>query len=291
MVQADAHSAAEVLEADASPAVKRVYEDIRAALRVPLVNLVFRDLARYPDFLELAWRQLHPNMQTVYAERQADGIRARAVDGVAALGAAPSLDNAQARATLSVFHYVNPKLLIAVAALRAAVGGQYPKLEELPAGAKRQIPAGLPEGAPEIRMVDPAAEGPAREVLAEIREATGVQIVNSDYRALAQWPEYLTEAWGALRSLMATDGYRSITRELRLMAERSILGLPFRIEVNPHVMRLCGLDESEIDDIRATLDRYHRALPGLIANVSYLSAGAVGPERARQSPFPIVPGR
>jgi hypothetical protein len=140
-------------------------------------------------------------------------------------------------------------------------------------------------------MVDPDAEGPAQSVLAEIRAATGVPQVNSDYRALAHWPDYLAQAWTSLESVRAQDGYRSITRDLRLIAERSILGLPFRIEVNPHVMRLCGLDESEIDDIRATVDRYYRALPGLIANIAFLSVGALGRESARQSPFPVETSR
>jgi hypothetical protein len=133
MVQANAHPATEVLEDNATPEVKRVYDDIKTALRVPLVDLVFRDLARYPDFLTVAWRQLHPNVQSIYFERQADRVRARAVDAVATWSSAPAAPDDELRATLEVFHYVNPKLLIAVAALRAAVGGKYPKLVELPA--------------------------------------------------------------------------------------------------------------------------------------------------------------
>jgi hypothetical protein len=291
MVQSDAHPAAEILEDNAGPAVKHVYDDIKTAFRVPIVNLAFRDLARYPDYLELAWRQLHPNVQTVYVEEQADAIRARAVEGVAQLGSAPPLEDESARTTLAVFHYVNPKVLLGVAALRAAAGGQYPKLEELPADAKRQIPTGVPDGVPPVEMVDPAAEGPTRALLSEIRDATNMLLVNSDYRALAQWPSYLELAWRAIEAIRQQAAYRSLERELRLMTESAILVLPFRIDVNPHVMRLCGLDELQIDDVRSTLERYYRELPSLIANIAFLTVGALGRDRARESPFPVTLSR
>ena len=287
MVRTDAHPAAAVLEDNSSPLVKRVFDDIKSALRVPLVHLVFHDLARYPDFLELAWRQLHPNVQTVYFEQQADFVRARAVEGAAGLGSPLPLDDDGARSTLKVFHYVNPKLLLAVAALRAAAGGQYPKLEELPRDAKAQIPTGVPADAATITLVNPDAEGPAQPILQEIRAVTGIPSVNSDYRALAQWPEYLVRAWTSLQAARAQDAHRSLEREIRLMAEQAVLVLPFRIEINPHVMRLCGLDEEEIDDVRATIERYYRALPGLVVNMAFLSVGAFGRADAARSPFPI----
>jgi hypothetical protein len=287
MAPSDAHPAAEVLEENAAPSVKRVYDDIKAAFRVPLVNLVFRDLARHPDFLQLAWRQLHPNVQTVYFERQADLLRARAVEVASGLGTAPPLEDEEASTTLQVFHYVNPKILLAVAALRSAVGGQYPKLEELPAAEKRKVPGGVPTGAPEIMMVDASVEGPSSALLSEIRAATGVPLVNSDYRALARWPDYLTEAWRCLRAARAEESFVRREREIRLMAERAILILPFRMDVSAHTMRLCGLDEQSIDEVRSILNLYYRALPGLIVSIAFLSIGALGAERARQSPFPV----
>ena len=120
-----------------------------------------------------------------------------------------------------------------------------------------------------------------------IRAVTGVPSVNSDYRALAHWPEYLGRAWASLQAARAQDAYRSLEREIRLMAEQAVLVLPFRIEINPHVMRLCGLDEEEIDDVRATIERYYRALPGLVVNMAFLSVGAFGRADAARSPFPI----
>jgi hypothetical protein len=287
MVQTDAHPAVEVLENNASPAVKRVYDDIKPALRVPVVDLVFRELARYPDFLIVAWRQLQPNVQTVYFERQADAIRAEAAAGVAAWSAAPAPSDDAALATLGVFHYMNPKLLIAVAALRAAAGGQYPKLEELPPEEKRRIPDGVPDGAPSITLVDPDASGAASETLADVRAALGLHLVTDDFRALAQWPGYLQQAWSSLRPLVPTAEHRALQRRLRLMAESAILVLPFRVEINPHVMRLCGLSEGELDDIRSILDRYYRLLPGRIADIAWLSVAARGHDQARRSPFPI----
>lgn len=290
MVSTDAHPAAAVLEDNETPVIKRVYGDITSALRVPIVDLVFRVLATYPDYLQLAWRQIQPNVQTVYFERRADTIRAAAVEGVTAIAgsAPPALPDPAIADVLRVFHYVNPKLLIALTAIRAGTNGQYPKLEELPRDDKRQIPTGMPEGMPAITLVDPAiAPDEVRAVFDDIRATLGTDVLNSEYRALAQWPGYLVDSWQALKPVIATPEYRGLVRGLRLMAEESILVLPFRVELTPHTLRLCGLSETDIDAVRATVDRFYRLLPGLIANIAFLSAGALGKEEALRSPYPV----
>lgn len=283
----DALSISEVSEADAKPPVKGVYDDIKATLRVPVVNLVFRVLATQPDYLQLVWQNLRPNVCTSFFESRADAIRAAAVERVSELGAAPAAPPDVAD-TLRVFHYVNPKLLIAVAAVRAATNGQYPKLGELPADEKRQIKTGIPSGAPALTLVDPTtAEPRVQTVLADIRTTLGLEQLNSDYRALAQWPDYVDAAWAGLKPHTQGGEYRRFERELRLMAEEAILDLPFRIDINPHVMRHIGMDERELDWARSTLDRFYRMLPGLILNIAYFAVGAFGGVDARQSPYPL----
>src|SRR5205085_1790875 len=107
----------EVLEEHAEGNVKGIYEEIKKTFRVPLVNLVFRVLAGYPDYLQVAWRQLQPNVQTVFFERRADEVRRYAVEAMSSLGTAPQpVEREQIAPVLHVFHYVNPKLLLAVGA-------------------------------------------------------------------------------------------------------------------------------------------------------------------------------
>lgn len=278
----------EVAEADAQGAIKIVYDDIKSTLRVPMVNLVFRVLATYPDYLQLAWRQLKPNLGTVYFETQADSLRSQAVQHVTALGTGPAVDTADIADVVRVFHYVNPKLLLVVAALRAASNGQYPRLEELPASEKRQIPNGIPAGAPTITLIEAEdADEATHATLEDIKATLQLDRLNSDYRALAAWPDYLTSAWQGLKPLVSRPEYLAIQRELRRSADRAAMILPYRVEINPHIMRLCGLSEEDIDGIRATLDVFYGLLPGLIANLAFMATGALG-TRAGDSPFPVT---
>ncbi len=288
MAETAEHSTSEVLEEFAEGNLKGIYGDIKATFRVPIVNLVFRVLATEPDFLGTAWRQLHTNLQTVYCEEQADLIRSVAVQAVSAMGSAPGSGGADTDAVLQVFHYVNPKVLLAVGALRAASSGQYPKLAELPAAQKRQIRSGVPSSMPAtITMVDPASAEPAvRAIFQDIQSTLALPAVNSDYRALACWPEYLQVAWQSLKPLVTTPEYRQAQRDLRRMVEEVILALPFRMDINPHTLRHCGLSERQLDWIRSTLDAYYALLPGLVLNIAYLTVGSMGAETAARSPFP-----
>ncbi|MGH2448483.1 MAG: halocarboxylic acid dehydrogenase DehI family protein [Chloroflexota bacterium] len=285
MVQAPA----EVAEAEAEGKVKATYEDIKSTLRVPVVNLVFRLLAAHPDFLETGWVELKPNAQTVFFEQQADAIRAVAVDAVAGLGQAPAAPDDEARKVLAVFHYINPKLLLAVGALRAATRGQQPKLSVLSADQKRQITPGIPSGAPaRIELVDATnAVPPLSVVFADIQTSLGVDVINTDYRALANWPAYFEQAWAAVKAILDEPEYQRALWEMRQYVEEAVVALPYRMDLNPHVLRQAGLGESDLEAVQDILTSFYRLLPGLIANVAFLAAGAVGSDGGR-SPFPAT---
>ena len=45
-----------IMPDQASEQIRPIYEDIQRSLRVPIVNLIFRTLANYPDYLEHMWK-------------------------------------------------------------------------------------------------------------------------------------------------------------------------------------------------------------------------------------------
>ncbi len=58
-------------EEDASPQIRKVYEDIRRTLGLPFVNTDYRAFARWPDFLCAFWEVLKPIVESpVYHESQ-----------------------------------------------------------------------------------------------------------------------------------------------------------------------------------------------------------------------------
>lgn len=284
-----AQAVAEVPEAGADAKIKGIYDDIKQTFRVPIVNLVFRVLATHPDYLQIAWRNLKPNAQTLYFEERADELRALAASVAAGFGQAPSpAPRDEVAPVLRVFHYVNPKLLLAVGALRSATYGLQPKLMELPSDAKRQFSSGIPEGLTEINMVDPdTPDEHLAAIFADIKSTLGLSLINSDYRALACWPDYLDSAWAALKPIVARPEYRQLQRDLRARTEEAVAAFPFRMDLYPHALRHSGLSEADIDAVQSTLDRFYRLLPGLVANIAFLTIGVDGNAGAARSPFPV----
>src|SRR5262249_31484148 len=62
----------EVSEAEAQGRVAEIYEEIRRAVGLPVVNLVYRHLAVEPERLQAVWAELRPNLTTLEAERLVD---------------------------------------------------------------------------------------------------------------------------------------------------------------------------------------------------------------------------
>jgi Halocarboxylic acid dehydrogenase DehI len=278
----------EVSENEAEGKIKQVFEDIKATLRAPTVDLVFRVLATQPDYLQVAWTALKPNAQTVYFEERSNDIRAAAVHGAAGLGkTVTSPGFTQAAGVVRLFHYVDPKLLLAVSALRAATNGSRPRTMELSRDEKRQIAPGLPQDAPTATVVDGAElDVRARRLLEDIKTTMRMPAVGDDFRALAQWPDFMEGVWGALRPLVLMPEYRQVQRRLRSVTEEAILGLPYRMDLAPHALRHSGLSEFQIDAVRRLLDQFYKALLATVPAIAYVAIGTEGRHAAMNSPFP-----
>jgi hypothetical protein len=284
-----AHSASEVLEEYAEGDIKGIFDDIKKTFRVPVVNTVFGALATEPDYLRVAWRQLHTNAQTVYFESRADDIRQFAVISMSEIGElrTPASD-ASVEGVLNVFHYVGAKLLLAIAALRSSMLGQLPRAAILPAAEKRQVLPGIASDMPTIEMVHTdTRDERLQRIFGDIKSTSPAGVVSSEYRAMAKWPDYLEGAWSAVKPRMSTVGYLRATRQLRWMADEAVLGLPFRVETTPHTLRHAGLSEKQIDHVRTMLDQFYRDISHSVANVAVFTTGIEGRSRALENRYPV----
>lgn len=284
-----AHSASEVLEEYAEGDIKGIFDDIKKTLRVPIVDMVFGMLATEPDYLRVAWRQLHTNAQTLYFEARTDDLRRFAVHSMSEIGElrTPASDDS-IPGVLRVFHYLDAKLLLAVSALRSSILGQLPRAAMLPAAEKRQIVPGVAPGMPTIEMVHTDTKDERlQRIFDDIRAASPAGVVSSDYRALAKWPDYLEGAWSAVKPRMSTPAYRRATRQLRWMADEAVLGLAFRLEATPHTLRHAGLSERQLDHVRTMLDQFYREISHAVANVAVFTTGIEGRSGALESRYPV----
>jgi hypothetical protein len=68
-----------IMPQQADSRIEPIYQDIQKSLRVPIVNLIFRALANYPDYLQQAWPQVGSLARLQAFEEAADALRGHAL--------------------------------------------------------------------------------------------------------------------------------------------------------------------------------------------------------------------
>jgi hypothetical protein len=282
-----------VAEYDASDEIEELYHDIRQTLRVTGVNLLFRALAGYSNALPVIWQALHPVVSMRDFEQAADLVRAKAVALASAMdpvGAAKSITLGPSQAyqvqkALALYHYINPKLLVMVSALRSALEDQKEASDRQGRGLfAGTVPRGEPSG---MYPMDMVSEEPDDEQVAvlfkEITDRYALSSINSDYRTLALWPDYLEAAWRSLRRCSRTSVYDHAIQALQEDVRAQVQSLP--------VVALPRVEfEERIPDAAAVKEKianFERILPPLILNVALMSLDWHPTEILIPSPFPL----
>src|SRR2546425_9769018 len=145
-----------------------IYELVTRKVRVGRVPLLFKALAA-EKALGPCWTALRPAIRVRAFEEAADDLRIRAARAAGDLGcplietqlewAGYDVDEIdEIRGMVDVFHYLDPKLLIAVAvlseALKEGVGGL-----KRGARAEQRVPRGVPQDMDHIELVPEDANG------------------------------------------------------------------------------------------------------------------------------------
>jgi len=199
-----------IAEADATGDIAALYADIRATLGVPIVNLIWRNLAATPGGLAWAWGAVKP----LYAAGRVQN-EARALRAAQRLPEMPSLPAAALRACgvdagaerviraiLDSYDRSNALNLVTLSALLARL-----RKEAAPA-ASAPAPAGAPEppiGAALPPLLAPAEMSPDAAALVRSVNRLGTRgrdhILVSMPRQLAHWPGFLALYWSLLAAL------------------------------------------------------------------------------------------
>jgi hypothetical protein len=282
---------------DVTGDLKEIYDDIQATLRVGWVAFACRVLATFPSYLPLAWRAAQPNFATRYAERSADALRGRSL----LPGPNPpdprlrlrelGWDDARVdavRHALNVLNYGNPKYLLLITAWSEAIQERPSGGAELSPENAAPIPHGLPEGVAPLQLVDQDTAAP--EVQALFKRATDLHFhhgASSDYRVLANWPDYLRLALDeALESVVRTEEYDGVARTLLVQARELVRGFP-----TPAGIGRSALADScsplEIAGLTGLLFMYQRFICDVTIDMIRLKQAFDGPEAAAASPFPV----
>jgi len=280
-------------ETQANRQTIEIYELITRKVRVGRVPLLFKALAAEKALVP-CWQALRPAIRVRAFEEAADDLRARAAKAAVELGcplietqlewAGYDVDEIdEIRGQVDVFHYLDAKLLMAVAvlaqALRGGVGGA-----RRGARAEQRVPRGVPQDMDHIELVPEEANGSLGKVFRSIRSHLGLGVVPDDFRAFARWPKYLELAWSDARKRDQDPRAEAALRELTEQADEAARQLPVRVAVTEQALGTAGADPARV---RALVDRFRRAMPGLVLDLALFKVQLDGAESARESPFPI----
>lgn len=281
-----------VAEHEARNEIERVYHEIRQTLRVTGVNLNFRTWAAFGDFLPLVWDAMRANAETRAFESAADQLRADAARAAAKLGplearSRVSLGESQSfqiHAALDLYYYVTPKLLVFTSAISLLLQ------EEEIGRANAQESDRLAPGAPgKMYAMEMEAEDPDDERLNElyrdIKETLSLPSVNSYFRALALWPDYLSAAWQRLKLRVQMSEYREAVDQLRESSRALARELPQRLSLDRQAVNDAGAD---IEEVIETSDLFEQLIPGAILNIALLQLDWRQGAELAVSPFPAA---
>lgn len=254
--------------------------EMTAGLRTSFVPSVLRQLADIDGFLEAVWPQLAPSVDTAGFLGSALYMADMALDAVEEVYDEPTLsresllaggmseaDLDRVVAVLDVFHWLQPQLLLVLAALAEAheapsVGGQG-RPEPREPSEREQAHVATP-----VELAPPDA-GLLPEVPAELQLDAPPDL----YRAIAVWPGYFGAVWDELQHLVAYPLFRQRGRALYFYARSSSRFLAAPLHADEAALRAAGMRPYAIAEARDAVDR---ALPAVATMMMHCTAMRVG---------------
>jgi hypothetical protein len=264
-------------ESDAEGKVKAVFEDIKLTLNTPAVGLLFRRLAVYPWYLELAWRNLKPNAAIYFFDRSADKIRRAASEAMSAPVSTPvrTASDAGLASAVQVFHDLNPKLLLVTGLLRAGTNGQVPKMNIISGDDNRIIPVRQPVSNKEFAELESKIVDSKHEPsVADVYRDAGISADQIDFSVLAASSTAFASIWAEAKPAMERAEVDSAVAHLRTITVDATEAMPFRMEISATACRQSGLSEDQIDTVRRIIDRAWVNLPRLILAMAAIHAAS-----------------
>ena len=269
-----------VPEGEAKGRTAEVFADIKKALGVPYVGLIFRAYAAYPKFLDLFWSGVRPGAVDAEFLSCVDRLRASAYTRVYSYFAVPDFcgraeqlqlsDGARQELTATtelLFYYGAVQLLLSAAVWQAF---------DHPVGRAPRSPrsADVPEfHVRPVLIEEPAATPRVARVYDEIKRAFGAPVVNTDFRAFARFPDFLEEYWAVLRRTIDEPLYAESQFGLQDTAFAVAREFPAVVNLTKERLEGAGIGD---DDIAAVVRDSELFLKLLSAGMLNLAIAKIG---------------
>ena len=273
-----------VREREAEGRTREIFDDLKRALGVPGIPLLYQAYAPFPEFLDLHWRAFKPLLATGHFWRLADRLRGEAYtrthnyfhigDLCEPLSQMSFSSGAkqQLQEVIELFNYKDaPVLLIASTQLLAfdqAIGKGEPSLAP---------PVEHPRFKEKPVLVEEEVATPmVKRTYEEIKRALGLPALNGDYKAFARWPDFLAEYWKALKPIVQSPAYREQQRGLCESSEGMARDLMLPIDFSFDALEQIGLEAKQIESIVRTTRILQNVFSGLVLNVAAAKIGFEG---------------
>ncbi len=265
---------------------REAFRDIKGALRVPLVNLIFQAWAVYPKFLDATWRRLRPSVLTQEFAELAGYIETKAREGTDAwpVGdhasvlrsrAVSESDIVRMREIVELFTEVNPKLAIMACAVDAALAGK-PVGGVGTKGPHREQERERPKEFRGVRfsLVEERDAPPrVRAIYEDMKATLGLPFIESEYRAMASYPDWLEVWWKDCKPRAEDPSYRLFGEELAAAAAKAAAALPHKLQLSDALLESSDIDDERRVELRRINGSFVRLLPGLIMNMQVARRG------------------
>jgi len=265
----------------ADEALTAVYTDTKSVLQVPWMGVVTMAFAHYPTFFQALWgglRELSGSREFVEACRELRAVAEAAASGLSPEPVSGPLreigyaerEIEEIRGLNEIFSHGNmPYLLIATAARLLLEGHD---LGERTAVTPYEGRHGPSSDNRLLLMEAHHVDGPAAAVYTSIKSTLGLPFVNTDYRAFARWPSYLSIAWQGLSEVVPTAAYETQVAAVHDFAVERMLRLPNPGAVTPGQLQHAAVNDAPLTEIRDVVRLFQWLLPGLVTNVAFFRA-------------------
>lgn len=255
----------------------RRYQETKQVFRVPWMGVVAMAFAHYPRFYATLWQQLQPVWSSQQFADACQALRSKVDNGVKHLpvkSLEPELISAgyatqeldQIRDLIEVFSRGNMPYLLMATLARLLLEGK-------PLSEQRQVSPLADNGVIEeaaLVLIEPHhANAPLQELFDQIKTTLGLPFVNTDYRALARWPSYFSQAWHGLDQQIRSPLYQGLVEEVHDTAVKLALNLPNPNLLDSAQLQAAAKQDAGLDEVRDVVCLFQYLLPGLVTNIAY----------------------
>lgn len=282
-----------VREEEAQGRTAEIFGEVKDALGVPHVNVLFQAYAVYPEFLERFWEAAKPLVQSQEFFDLSDRIGAEAYTRMHNYFAIPDL-RAEIRTrglsgdarqeltgTVELFHYNNPPLLLLASAQMQAFESRVGRPGRSTSVADHPVFSEKP-----ALVEEEQAPPPTRRIYDDIRRTFGLPMINTDYRAFARWPEFLEIYWPVLKTISQSPVYGESQQGIRESAWNLAGELPTPLDLSASRLIDEGMSDERVSDVFRITELFVRTLSGLVLNVAVAKIGLEGGTRRARPASP-----